>query len=43
MSQVVFADVAAENIKDSEVGVDIEKGRGEEGKKEGEETGDEAE
>ena len=41
--QVVFADVAAENIKDSEVGVDIEEGRGEEGKKEGEETGDEAE
>ena len=39
----MFADVAAENIKDSEVGVDIEKGGGEEGKKEGEETGDEAE
>ena len=41
--QVVFADVAAENIKDSEVGVDIEKGGGEEGKKEDEETGNETE
>ncbi len=39
----MFADVAAENIKDSEVGVDIEEGRGEERKKEGEETGNEAE
>ena len=41
--QVVFADVAAENVKDSEVGVDIEEGGGEERKKESEETGDKAE
>lgn len=39
----MFTDVAAEDIKDSEVGVDIEKGGGEERKKEGEETGDESE
>lgn len=41
--QVVFADVAAEDIENSEVGVDIEESGGEERKKEGEETGDEAE
>ena len=41
--QVVFADVAAEDIENSEVGVDIEESGGEERKKEGEETGNEAE
>ena len=39
----MFTDVAAEDIKDSEVGVDIEEGGGEERKKESEETGDKAE